>query len=132
MIHRLLRIGDWEVDFLFAEKEYDVDGILGCLYDAGAQEEKIRQALDLIDSCRYNCGFTFSNPFRRRGVVLFGPVDSAPQFLNTFVHEVRHFTDNMAEYYNVPLKSEPPAYLAGNVAMNLADVVCELGCNCKH
>lgn len=126
MIRRRLEIEDWVVDFLFAEREYDVDGILGCMYDAGAPESKIEKALDLMDSCKYNCGFNFTNSFQRRGVVLFGPVDSAPQFLNTFVHEMRHLTDAMASYYD--LESEPAAYLSGDVAMMLADTVFQLGC----
>jgi len=128
MIHKVLKIRDWIVDFLFAERKYDIDGIIACLYDAGAPDNKIQQALDLMDSCQYNCGFTFSNPYNRRGVVLFGPVDSAPQFLNTFVHEIRHFTDNIASYYDYPLDSESAAYLSGDTAMALADAVCKLGC----
>lgn len=132
MIHRRLRIGEWIVDFLFAEMDYDIDGVISFLYDADAPEESIEQALNLMDSCRHNCGFTFSNPFTMRGVVLIGPVDSGPEFLNTIVHEIRHFADGIARYHGHRLDSEQPAYLSGDTAMAVADVICELGCGCNR
>ena len=128
MIHRVLAIGRWTVDFLFATKRYDVDGVLACLYDAYAPDSVLEQAEDLMLSCDYNCGFTYTNQSRRRAVVLVGPTTSGEEFLNTMVHEVRHLADAIAASLGVPLDSERPAYLSGDTAKALAEVICELGC----
>ena len=128
MIHRVLAIGRWTVDFLFATKRYDIDGVLGCLYDAHAPDYILEQAEDLMLSCEYNCGFTYTNQNKRRAVVLIGPTTSGDEFQNTLVHEIRHLADAIAKSLGVPLDSERPAYISGNTAKALAEVICELGC----
>lgn len=128
MIHRVLGIGRWVVDFLFATKHYDINGVLSCLYDAYAPEDVMKQAEDLMLSCDYNCGFTYTNQYRRRAVVLIGPTTSGSEFQNTFVHEIRHLADAIVMSLGVPLDSERPAYISGDMAKALAEVVCELGC----
>lgn len=128
MLHRVISIGRWVIDFLFATKRYDIDGVLACLYDAHAPEDIMDQAEELMESCRYNCGFTYTNQSRRRAVVLIGPTSSGSEFQNTFVHEVRHLADAIAKSLGVPLDSERPAYISGDTAKALAEVICELGC----
>ena len=46
MIHRVLGIGRWGIDFLFATKRYDIDGVLACLYDAYAPDDVMQEAKD--------------------------------------------------------------------------------------
>lgn len=128
MIHRVLDIGRWVVDFLFATKRYDIDGVLACLSDARAPRDILEQAEDLMLSCKYNCGFTYTNQKYRRAVVLIGPTTSGEEFQDTFVHEVRHLADAIAHSLGVPLDSEKPAYISGDTARALSEVVCELGC----
>ena len=128
MIYRVLNIGRWVVDFLFATRKYDTEGVLACLRDAHAPARILDQAEDLMLSCDKNCGFTYTNPYSRRAVVLIGPTTSGDEFLNTFVHEVRHLADGIARSLGVELDSETPAYLSGETARALADTVCLLGC----
>lgn len=128
MIHRTLIIGRWTADFLFATDGYDIDGVLACLWDAHAPKHILSQAESLMLSCSRNCGFTYSNPHYRRAVVLIGPTTSGAEFLNTFVHEVRHLADGIASSLGIDLDSETPAYLSGETARALADTVCQLGC----
>ena len=128
MLHRVLSVGRWVVDFLFATKRYDIDGVLACLYDAYAPDDIMEQAEELMESCRYNCGFTYTNQNKRRAVVLIGPTTSGDEFQNTFVHEVRHLADAIAKSLGVPLDSERPAYISGDTAKALTEVICELGC----
>lgn len=132
MIHRVLLIGSWVFDFLFADKEYDIEGVLSCLYDAEAPYDIMLHAKHLMEDCKLDCGFTYTNQEHRRGVVLIGPVSSGAEFVNTFVHEMTHVTIAVATSYGVDLTSETPAYVAGDTARDLVDVVCELGCvNCN-
>ena len=128
MIHRCLAIGRWVVDFLFATEKYDIDGVLSCLYDAYAPKSAMGQAEELMLSCEYNCGFTYTNSHHRRAVVLIGPTTSGSEFLDTLVHEVRHLADAIAKSLDVPLDSEKPAYISGDTARALAEVICVLGC----
>lgn len=141
MIHRVLLIGRWTVDFLFSVGKYDVDGVLACLYDAGAPRHIMDDAEDLMLNCEHDCGFTFSkrneytfiNPALHRAVVLIGPASSGAEFLDTFVHEIHHLAVAIASELGVDLEGEIPAYIAGDAARSLAQIVCELGCErCKQ
>lgn len=129
MIHRVIGIGRWVVDFLFATGDYDIEGVLACLYDADAPRDVIDQAEDLMLSCRYNCGFTYSNQARKRSVVLIGPTTSGDEFLDTATHEIRHLADAIANSLGIELDSEHPAYLTGHATKSLAKVICKLGCD---
>ena len=128
MIKETLRIGRWVVDFLFCKGRYDIDGVLGCLYDAHAPWKVMADAEDLMRSCEHNCGFTYSNGYFKRAVVLIGPASSGAEFLDTLGHEIRHLADAIARELGVELDSETPAYISGNTARELAEIICRLGC----
>ena len=128
MIRRSLRIGRWRVDFLFADGRYDIGEVLDAVEDAGADGEFAGMAKDLMVGCDYDCGFTFSNPSKKRAVVYVGPTSSGEEFVDTFTHELHHLAVAIASDLGIDLESESPAYLAGDSARELADVVCELGC----
>lgn len=127
-IHRVLKIGRWVVDFIFATKRYDVDGILSCLYDAGAPGWVMENAGELMSDGKYNTGFTYTNPEIHRAVVVVGPTTSGAEYIDTLVHEIHHLAVAIASELGIDLESESPAYVAGDSARALAEVVCELGC----
>lgn len=129
MKHRVLKIGRWVVDFLFATKGYDEEGVLGCLYDCGASKYAMRQAEELMSDCDFNCGFTFANPVRMRAVVVIGPTTGGAEFVDTLVHEVHHLAVAIADNLGIDLEGEGPAYLSGDTARALASLVCEMGCD---
>ena len=128
MISRVLNIGRWVIDFLFAVERYDQEGVLACLYDVNAPLEVMRRAVEIMERGDPDCGFTFSNPDLKRAVCVVGPTSSGEEFINSFVHEVRHVADAIARSIGYELDGEFPAYVSGDAAMALAEVVCELGC----
>ena len=128
MIHRVLEIGRWGVDFLFATEEYDVERVLSCLYDIDAPNIVMVRANRIMKENHLNKGFTFSNPDIKRAVVVVGPTSSGDEFLDTLVHEVHHLAVAIADSLGISLKSEAPAYLAGDSARILAGIICLLGC----
>lgn len=128
MIGRVLNIGHWVIDFLFAVERYDRDGVLACLYDVGAPSDVMRRAVEIMEGDSLDCGFTYSNPDIKRAVCVVGPTSSGGEFINTFVHEVRHVADAIARSIGHELDGEVPAYISGDAALALAEVVCELGC----
>ena len=132
MFHQKLAIGSWAVDFLFATGGYDIEGVLGCLYDAGAPGWVIEQADFLMTDCDLNCGFTYSSAEDHRAVVFIGPTSSGEEFVDSLVHEIHHLAVAIADELGVDLDGERPAYIAGDSARELAEVICVLGCPCCH
>ena len=129
MIHRVLLIGKWVVDFVFATRSYDIDGILSCLYDAGAPGWVMDDADGLMSAGEYNTGFTYANPEIRRAVVVVGPTTSGAEFANTISHELYHLAVAISDELGIDLEGEAPAYLLGYTLQSLVSVVCELGCD---
>lgn len=129
MVERTLNIGRWLVEFYFAEDGYDSDALLDRMYDFGASAKVMRQAMSLMESGDKNTGFTFSNPYERVAIVAVGPTTSGAEFQDTLVHEIHHLAVAIAASLGIDLESETPAYVAGDSARELADVICRLGCN---
>lgn len=129
MIHRVLKIGRWVVDFLFALEDYDDEGVLGCLYDMDASYDVLRKVNRIMDSEKPNCGFTFSNPDIHRALIVIGPTTSSKEFIDTLVHEVYHLAVAIATELGMDLGGEDPAYIAGDAVRELADTICRLGCS---
>ena len=133
MIHRVLKINRWVIDFIFAEDGYDEEAVLAFLYDVDAPYDVMVRANRIMESGRYNRGFTFGNPVLHRAVVVVGPTTSAKQFLNTFSHEVDHLSDIIARSLGVKDEREGTSYLTGETTMALAEVICALGCeHCRQ
>jgi hypothetical protein len=130
MTARTLYIGSWVVDFLFGEKGYDRKEVMEYLSDCGASDYAMRQAENLMVMCEWNCGFTYADPMSRRAVVFIGPTSSGAEFVDTLVHEVHHLAVAIAYELGIDLEAETPAYIAGDSAKELADVVCKMGCGC--
>lgn len=74
-------------------------------------------------------GFTYSNPDIRRSVMVIGKTSSGAQFLNSFVHELRHLIDDIAVADGMGMSGEAVAYLSGDTAMLVADIVSQLSCD---
>lgn len=129
MVVRQINIGRWDVEFYFASDGYDSDVILDRLFDLGAPSRIMRSAMELMDSGKANTGFTFSNPYDRCALIAIGPSDNSSEFLNTLVHEIHHLAVAIAGGLGVDLEGETPAYIAGDSAFALAQIVCELGCD---
>ena len=128
MEYRYLSIGRWDVDFIFATDGYDIDEIKKALYDASANEIDIDDAVSLMRKGDMNTGFTYANPNDKYALIVIGPTTSGRQFLNTLVHEIHHLSVAIADSLGVTLTGETPAYISGDAAMELADLICRLGC----
>ena len=128
MLHKKLIIGRWEVDFLFAPDGYDTEEALTYLYYADAPDYILRQAYHVLEDNNQNTGFTFSNQDTKEAVVVIGPYTSGDEFINTLCHEVHHLAVAIADSLGIDLDKETPAYLQGDTTMELAQIICKLGC----
>lgn len=123
----------WQVDFIFVKEEYERGNILRLLDALGASDTILQRVGDKMYENRINAGFTYSNAIARHSVVVIGKVSRGAEFLNSFCHELRHLTDDIALACNVPLASEEAAYLTGDISLALSDIVCEFSCpHCKQ
>lgn len=132
MERRFLKIGRWRVDFLFCTEGYRREEILPLLSYMEASDEVISITEDLIDSDILNTGFTYSNAKIYRALVVIGPVSSGEEFIDTLVHELHHLAVAVASNLGIDLESETPAYIAGDAARDLVDLICTLGCSRCH
>ena len=127
MIHRQLYIGSWICDFFFASDSLGRSRILRLLYRYGATDDLLERAGDIIDG-GYDKGFTYTNHVLKHSIVVIGPTSSGAEFLDSFVHEVRHLANDIAEELGYDLDAEMPSYLSGDAARELAEDICRLGC----
>lgn len=133
MKHRVLKIGGWIVDFVFATEKYDEEAILAFLYEFDASYSVMIRAKHIMESKRMNRGFTFANPELKRGLIVIGPTTSGDEFIDSLVHEVHHLAVAIGKSIGYDLDGEGPAYLSGDAARALAHTICDLGCSkCNH
>lgn len=83
----------------------------------------------LLAACALvNTVFSFYGVRAKEAVVVIGPTSSGKEFINTLCHEVYHVAVAIAEGLGVSLSGENPAYITGESMMELAQIVCKLGC----
>ena len=128
MIHRAIRVRGWTLDFLFAYRRNDRDGVLACLRSYDAPADVMAEAESLMDAGP-NCGFTFSNGFRRSALTWVGPQASGASWVNTTVHDRVHAAVAIAADLGMDLYSEDLAYLVGDITEQVADLLCDLACD---
>lgn len=131
-MYRVIKIGSWIVDFMFCPEKYDSEAVVALLRDGGAGKSTIARAEDLMESGHMNTGFTYANEDAHRAIVVVGPSSSGSEFIDTFSHEIYHVASAIASSIGYDLDGEGPAYIAGDTARDLLDVVCELGCKHCH
>lgn len=129
MEHRLVEKSHWRCDVYVAIHSYKVDEVIRALDECGAPDAVLTRAKERMERDDVDTGFTFSNPRTRRSVMVIGKTSEGKQFLNSFVHELRHLVDDIAVTDSLEMSGEAVAYLSGDIAMELADFVCSLSCD---
>lgn len=125
---RVTRINDWTIEFYFSFDIYDKERLLDALLWADAPHSLISKVSENIDSERLDEGFCYSNPYLRRTVLGTGVASSGPEVLDSMVHEIIHICQHMAEEDGIDPFGESLAYLGGDIARSISDIVCELSC----
>lgn len=129
MIRRRIEIAQWTCDVYISIDGYWIEAITRSFLDCGASDSVIRRIQENMERDDMDSGFTYSNPDIRRSVMVIGKTSSGPQFLNSFIHELRHLVDDIAKADGMEMSGEGVAYLSGDTAMTMADIVCRLSCD---
>lgn len=129
MIARWITLDGWRFYCFFATSRYDSNRILRLLDRCGASRSILRRVAIKMRLDKLDSGFTYTNPYRRRTVMVVGRSSSGAEFLNSFVHELRHLADDYGKANRILLDGEGIAYFSGDMAYNFADIVCALTCD---
>lgn len=133
MLVRRVNIRCWDVVFYFSFDSSDMERILDALLWADAPDSIISNVSENVSAGRYNEGFCFSNPRKRRTVVGVGDTSTGSEFLDTTIHEIVHVTQDIAHTDGIEPWGEDFAYLAGDISRCVSDVVCEMSCpHCRR
>lgn len=132
MIRQVVHIEryDWDVYFYMAATAEDSPEILAKLEEIGISAGEFMRAERHIERATRDSGMTYPSLEKRTSVVVVAHSTSAEQSINTFVHELRHLTDDIAIAEGIPSRGEEVAYLAGDVACLLAGTLLQVVCDC--
>lgn len=123
MIHRKIHINDWCADIYFCITRYEEDVLELAFRSANAPIEKIVRMREIARDDEYNTGLTYSNASCRKSVMVVGKATSIDEFFNSFCHELRHLTDDIAYEDRIGLRGEAVGYLQGGIGRLLTDMV---------
>lgn len=85
-----------------------------------------------MERCNLDTGLTYSNIQRRETVMVIALASSPAEFLNSFVHELRHMGDHILKGMEYTVGGEDIAYLTGNLCGELwEDIHPFICCKCK-
>ena len=128
MFSRKVRIAGWTIWFIFSFDADDMESIYDALLWAEAPDSIISNVSKNVYAGKLNEGFTFSEPSLRRTVFATGKTTTGPEMLNTIVHEIVHIAQHISKEDGIDPLSEEMAYLCGDIASTVSDIVCELSC----
>lgn len=130
-----IRKYDWRVEMYYAVTCYHVDDIMRSLVAIDCPKPFLRKAYDNLSSCKLDNGITYTNSKLRSSVVVIGMHSSPDQFLDSFLHELRHLTDHLMASLHMEPGGEDIAYLTGDLGKELVKDVAMFICDChchKH
>lgn len=113
---------------MFCLDGYDIDEVMSALDKGEAPKRITDDASKLMLSQMDDTGFTYCHFGNRYILVVIGPQSSGKEFINTLVHEIHHVAVAIAGGLGIDLESETPAYLSGEMARSMADMLCSIAC----
>ena len=121
---------DWHVKIFYAVDCYYTLDIIEELRAINCPRSKLDIAYRNLSSCRLNTGLTYSNNAIRETVMVIGKWGNSSEFDNSFAHELRHFTDHIANAFGLESGGEEVAYLTGDIRKELYPVNSMFLCDC--
>lgn len=128
MKYRKVKIHNWTIRFFFSFDKSDKAAIVNALFWAEAPNSIIRRIMENLNAGHLNEGFCYSNPSLRCTVLGTGIAENGPEVLDSMVHEIIHICQHVALQDEMDPFGEPFAYLGGDIARSVSDIVCELSC----
>lgn len=121
----------WHLHCYFAVDKYYTEEILSVLETLGCSYSIYDRVAVKMRQNEPNGGFTYSNKDERETLMVVGLATSKAEYVNSITHELRHLCDDIASVVEIPSSGEEIAYLTGNIASKIADIIGVLLCDCK-
>lgn len=125
-----IRKYDWMVTAFFDASAEDADEILSELWHFRCPERTMARVEDNLLRDRMDTGFTYSNRLIRCSVMTVGRASHPREFLNSYVHELRHLVDDIAFTSHLPMRGEGVGYLTGELSWEFWNEIHDFLC-CK-
>lgn len=120
----------WKMKVYYAVTSYWTEEIMEDLEHVGISPEHKKQAYDNMMSDQLNNGITYSSPEHKRTIMVIAKASSAQEYFNSFMHEFKHFEEQIGEACKIDQKSEDAAYLRGDVSGKMFKAMAPLLCDC--
>lgn len=126
-----IRKYDWSVMAFFDASAEDMDLIMGELWLIHCPEHTMARVERNLMRDRMDTGFTYSNRVLRCSVMTVGMASDAREFINSFIHELRHLVDDIAFTSRLPMRGEGVGYLSGELAWEWWEEISDYLCCCR-
>ena len=120
----------WHVRVYYAVTTYWRDRIICDLYHAGCRGEELERAKDNLTDGLINTGITYSNFLKGETVMVISLTSSPAEFLNSWLHEMRHLSRHIEQAFGISPYGEEAAYLSGTIGQKM--FVVAKGFLCEH
>ena len=96
----------------------------------GLPDYKAQGAMSVLS--KPDSGMTLTIPSDLMSVLFISEATSDEEWFNTLIHEVKHVTEHISEFYRVEPSSEPAAYLQGEIGRQLFPMIMRKMCKQKE
>ena len=120
---------DWGVVLVYDYDFTDFDRIWAIIRAAGLTDEKAQAAMSVLS--RTDTGMTLTSFGDMMSFLFISQSSSDEEWFNTLIHELKHVVEHISEFYRVDPKSEPAAYLQGEIGRQMFPLVIQRMCDCQ-
>lgn len=114
---------DWNIDAYYIDNNCNVSEIIDNLKSIGCDYQRANDVYNLVLTDDINTGVTYSNHILHKTIMIISKATSPKEFINTFVHELRHIENHITKTFNLDNNSEEVCYLIGDIAEQLYDKI---------
>lgn len=110
---------DWHVRVYYAVSSYWTERIVSDLELIGCRGNNLRRSYESLKRGDLNTGMTYSNLRKGETVMVISLTSSPKEFLNSWMHEMRHLSRHIEQAYGIDPYGEEAAYLAGIIGQKM-------------
>lgn len=119
---------DWCVKIYYAVSTYWVERILQDLRAIGCNGMELEKAEHNLFAGNLNTGLTYSDFNGHNSVMVISLTSTPAEFLNSWLHEMRHLSRHIEQTYGISPYGEEAAYLAGDIGQRMFPVAKKFIC----
>ena len=117
----------WKVHAFYDTTFEDCEEIMDCLHSLGCEGKTAQKAFKNLSADKTNTGLTFSK--NRQTCVVLGRATDRANFAHTYLHEIYHIGQHIANEFNISCQGEPLAYIIGDLAAVMLPYVSPFLCD---